>query len=171
MTPVISINLLNFNIFEKVENFHTLFLLQEKDLNLILTDHLSIHYIELLKLHAVHSTLEKFLYWIKYEGKGNKMLETLIKEDEVLSKAHKQYEKFSSDDEMRDLYLRREMYVRDKLSAIEYAEKKGIEKGIENAAVKLLSEGISVELISNVTGMSADSIEKLKKHGASAELN
>ncbi len=181
LTPVISINLLNFILLEKIEHFHTLFVLQEKDLHLTLTDHLSIHYIELPKLHAVHSTLEKFLYFIKYESKGDSMLDTLIKEDTILQKAHEQYEKFCSDEQLRDLYLRREMYQRDKLSAIEYAEQRGIEKGIEQGieqgiekgiekgmrekalldARKMRLSGLALELISDITGLSVEEIKSL----------
>ncbi|HBD94056.1 MAG TPA: hypothetical protein DDY71_11075 [Spirochaetia bacterium] len=126
----------------------------------------TIYYIELPKLHAVHSTLEKFLYWIKFEGKEDAILTTLIKEDEVLGIAHKQNEKFSSDDTMRDLYLQREMYIRDKLSAIEYAEKQGELKGkIEGkieVARKLLSQNLSIELVADVTGLSVEELQSLK---------
>ena len=53
------------------------------------------------------------------------------------------------------------------MTTAEVLEKKGIEKGIEKGklqdAEKMLKEGLSVELIARVTGLSADKIRSLQK--------
>jgi len=162
LKPVISINMLNFTLFESIKEFHSLFILKEKDIDVILTDHLSLHFIELPKLHQIHSTLEKFLYFIKNEGKEDAVLATLIGEDILLNKAHNQYKKFTSDEEMRDLYLRREIFLRDKLSAIEDAREKGIKEGKLEDARKMLSHNLTIELITDVTGLTIDEVKSLK---------
>lgn len=170
LKSVICINILEFNIFDNT-NFFNSFLLKEKTSNQILTDHLIINFIELKKLDKINNKneLQEFLYFLKYEGKENKMLDTLIKENGTIGKAHKEYEKFTSDEKLRDLYNSRLKYERDKNSLLYEAEKKGkiegkidgkIEGKIEDA--KMMKEnGIDIKLISKITGLKINEIELL----------
>ena len=45
---------------------------------------------------------------------------------------------------------------------VDFAEEKGMEKGIRQTAQRLLAAGASVELIQTATGLSAEEIEALK---------
>ena len=93
------------------------------------------------------------------------MLETLIKEDIVIKKAHNKYKKFTDDDKMRELYDSRIKYERDKKSLIEEAELKGIEKGIEKEKIetarKMKILGLSSDIISKSTGLNVKEIQNL----------
>uniref|UniRef100_UPI002635FFE9 Rpn family recombination-promoting nuclease/putative transposase n=1 Tax=uncultured Brachyspira sp. TaxID=221953 RepID=UPI002635FFE9 len=51
LTPVISINLLNFNLDKKTKNIHSCYMLYEINNKKLLTDHLQIHIIELKKFN------------------------------------------------------------------------------------------------------------------------
>ncbi|ELV05804.1 hypothetical protein H263_08047 [Brachyspira hampsonii 30599] len=52
LTPVISINLLNFNL-DKTKNIHSCYMLYEMNNKKLLTDHLQIHIIELKKFKKI----------------------------------------------------------------------------------------------------------------------
>ena len=50
LTPVISINLLNFNLSKKNDNVHSCYMIYDTKSRRLLTDHLQIHMIELKKI-------------------------------------------------------------------------------------------------------------------------
>ncbi len=51
---------------------------------------------------------------------------------------------------------------RDIKNYISYAERKGREEGLLEAAKKMLAEGLSVEIVAKCTGLSEEQIEDLK---------
>ena len=77
LTPVISINLLNFNLSKKNDNFHSCYMIYDTKNKNLLTDHLQIHMIELKKFkfgvygnmpaEAPDNNLSKDLnYWLGF---------------------------------------------------------------------------------------------------------
>ncbi|WP_244943919.1 Rpn family recombination-promoting nuclease/putative transposase [Siminovitchia fortis] len=54
LRPVIAINILNFNLFEQTDRFHTTFHLYEDEEKFMLTDIMEFHFIEMPKL--IHET-------------------------------------------------------------------------------------------------------------------
>ena len=176
LKPVICINILNMELFDNDRYFNT-FLLKEQTTNQILTDHIVLNFIELPKFNGIdkNSNLEKFIYFLKNEGGDSKMLETLIKEDLIIKKAHNKYEKFTGDDKLRELYNSRIKYERDKLTLIDEAEmkgkkegkiegiKKGIKKGKIETAKMMLKKGYNIETIAELTGLNIDEIKTIIK--------
>jgi len=171
LKPVICINILDFELFDSVASYFNSFLLKELKTNEILTDHLSLNFIELPKLIEINKNneLDKLSYFLKKEGTEDSMLETLIKDDSILKKAHNQYERFTSDDKMRELYESHQMYVKDKNTLIEIAREEGELKGalkgkiegkIEDARL-MKQEKIDIKIISKITGLSIKEIEML----------
>ena len=53
LKPTICINILDFNVFNDIPDYFSCFLLKERKINKILTDHLMITYIELPKLTGI----------------------------------------------------------------------------------------------------------------------
>ncbi len=195
LRPVISINVLNFNLINESDHYHNLFCLtKDTDTSIILTDHLYIHFLELPKLieKTTLNHLEKWLYFLKYEG--NKDMSIIIKDDEVFRKAHNEYKKFTHNDRLRELYESRIEAERRYITDIEFAEEKGIkigeekgiiigeEKGIKigeekgiiigeekgkkereiEIAKKMLEQGLDIQTINKITGLSHREIEKIK---------
>ena len=73
--------------------------------------------------------------------------------------------KMSNDDTQRELYEMRAKTLRDKISALNEAERKGIQKGEKNKAIEiaksLINLGLDKEAISKSTGLDLGEIEKL----------
>ena len=73
--------------------------------------------------------------------------------------------KMSNDDTQRELYEMRAKTLRDKISALNEAERKGIKKGEKNKAIliakNLKKSGLDIKFISENTGLSIEEIEKL----------
>ena len=68
---------------------------------------------------------------------------------------------------MREVYESRVRQRRDHLSLLDSAREEGIEKGIKKKAIedakKMLSKGFSVEDIADITGLSLEEVNQLKK--------
>ena len=140
------INVLDFLIFPNLkERFHTSFWpCERKDSQLVLTDHLLIHYLELPKLnndeHRCKLEESKLLHWLYYlRSEGNeKETETMkiLLKDADIARAHKEFEKFNSDEQLRYAALSREKWVRDHNTRLVRAKREGIEQGIEQGLSK-----------------------------------
>ena len=81
--------------------------------------------------------------------------------------------RMSNDDTQRQIYEMRDKTLKDKISALNEAERKGIEKGIQKGIIegeknkaieiaKSLLDVLDVETISLKTGLSVDEINELK---------
>ena len=170
LQPVICINLINFTLFQDISGYHTLFLLREKDdPRKVLTDHLQIHFVELPKNKSqdLDTRLQKWIEYFKNEGEDNEIMNTLLKDDPIFRKVHNRYEQFTADDKLRDIYEARLKRERDDASILEGAVRKareeGIEKGVAITIKKMLMKGIPVEEIMNITDLSSEDIEGIRK--------
>lgn len=170
LKPAICINILDFILFEEIDYLHTCFLLrEEKDPEYILTDHLEIHFLEINKMQD-KTLKEKLLHWINYfknEGKEEANMTILIKDDPDINKAHQVYKHFTEDDKMRELYESREKWLKDYNTRLYTAKQEGIKEGIKEdkleTAKKMLQKGFDVKIISEITELSIEEINKLKK--------
>ncbi|WP_236847278.1 Rpn family recombination-promoting nuclease/putative transposase, partial [Brachyspira catarrhinii] len=83
LKPVISINLIDYILFDKTDNrMHTCYLLKEKNTNKILTDHIQLHYVEIPKFDKNSNVKSELKNWILFL-KSNKEedMSQLLKED------------------------------------------------------------------------------------------
>ena len=131
------------------------------------TKDLEMHFIELPKFRKkdpdMSNKLEQWLCLICDEEDKIKMAES---KNEEIEKAKKELEKLAMNPEDRELYELRLKAIRDEMN-IRYsgyidgkAEGKN-ERNIE-IAKNMLKENIDIELISKVTGLNPEEIEKLK---------
>ncbi|MBF0376127.1 MAG: PD-(D/E)XK nuclease family transposase [Desulfamplus sp.] len=145
--PVISINILEFEMFSQFEKYHSTFVLMDKQLSdFILTDHLAIHFLELPKVrnffkqkgHRIEKELEKWLYYLNKEGKieEDKFMEILLKEDNIFRKAHEKYVEFTQDEEMLEAYESHIKWLIDYNSRVSSAREEGIMIGKEEGLQK-----------------------------------
>ncbi len=165
LKPTISINLLNFNLIES-DKVHSCFGIYEKNNpELMLTKHLLIHFIELpkfIKESKFNNDFENWLAFFKYEGKREDIMQVVVDDSEIFTKAHNRFTNFTKNDELVELYEARQKWQMDRDTAIGYAEMKGIEKGIEETAVKMLNEGFDEKIIAKITGLSKEAVLELK---------
>ena len=175
LTPVISINLLNFNLNKKNNNVHSCYMIYDTKSKRLLTDHLQIHMIELKKFKfgvcpplAKDNNLSKDLnYWLGFFTTKNmeEYMSEIVKEKPIMEEAHKRYNNFIRSRLMMSEYEKKELYQYDKQISLKDERLKGIKKGIkENSyaiAKNLKKSGLDIKFISENTGLTIEEIEKL----------
>lgn len=173
----ICINILNFK-YLKTRKFHSGYRLKEIYSNEELTDVGEIHFIEIPKLEEGTDEKDILVAWVEFlkdpESEKVRSLEMSIEE---IRQAKDELIRMSNDDTQRQIYEMRAKTLKDKVSALNEAERKGIKKGLEEGKKKGLEEGkkekaieiakslldvLDVETISLKTGLTIDEINKLK---------
>ena len=145
----------------------------------LLTDHLQIHIIELKKFR--YNLLKPDLNcWLKFFTiKDNKeaVMSELVKEKPIMEEVQKRYNNFIKDRLMMNEYDKREAYLYGNQIMLEEERRLGIEEGIEQGIEKGIEQGekmkaismaktmkersMDINLISELTGLSIEEIEKL----------
>ena len=165
-----------FNIFNW-KKFHSKGLLKENELNEVMTDKLELHFLELPKLienkKEENKRLRQWLEFICNKRKGE--IEMAVRENEKIAKASQEWEYLRGDEAVKRMAFLKEKWERDWNSGMHSAEEAGIEKGMKKGikkgkreekkeiAIKMIHEKIDEEIISKVTNLSLDEIEKLKE--------
>ena len=165
----ICINILNFK-YLKTRMFHSVYRMKEIHTNEELSDIEEIHFIEIPKLEDGSDEKDMLVAWIEFlknpESEKVRSLEMSV--DEIRD-AKDELIKMSNDDTQRELYEMRAKTLRDKISALNEAERKGIKKGREegekNKAIEiaksLIDLGLDKESIAKSTGLDLWEVEKL----------
>lgn len=172
----VCINILNFKYLDN-DRYHNSYRLKEVTTNEELTNLQEIHFIELLKFNEIGNkkeiediekmdSLERWLeFLIEPESNTVRQLEL---SDEAIKQAKTELYRLSMDSKEREMYYMREKAIYDEISALENAEKKGLEKGIEQGkkevAKSLLLANIEIEVISKSTGLTKEEIIKIKEN-------
>ena len=173
LTPIISINLLNFNL-DKSKNIHSCYMLYEMNNKKLLTDHLQIHIIELKKFKK--NILTKDLNcWLKIFTSKNleASMSEIVKEKPIMEEVQKKYNNFVKSKLMMMEYEKKEAYLygnqimldEERRLGMEEGIKKGIEQGKKeqqiSIAKSLKNAGIDIKIISENTGLSIEEIKNL----------
>ena len=164
LTPVISINLLNFNLNKNDKNVHSCYMIYDTKSERLLTDHLQIHIIELKKFKFKDNDLKKDLnYWLGFFT--NKDMEAymseIVKEKPIMEEAHKRYNNFIRSRLMMSEYEKKEIYQYDKQITLEEKRREGRREGQISIAKSMKKDGADINLISKYTGLTIKEIEKL----------
>ncbi|TXJ36717.1 Rpn family recombination-promoting nuclease/putative transposase [Brachyspira aalborgi] len=168
LTPVISINLLNFNLNKNDKNVHSCYMIYDTKNARLLTDHLQIHIIELKKFKFKDNDLKKDLnYWLGFFTTKDmeEYMSEIVKEKPIMEEAHKRYNNFIRSRLMMSEYEKKEIYQYDKQIMLKDERLKGIKQGIKDEkysiAKSLKNSGLDNKFISEHTGLSIEEIEKL----------
>ena len=179
LTPVISINLLNFNLTKKdnakggqTPNVHSCYMIYDTKNARLLTDHLQIHMIELKKFKFKDNNLPKDLNcWLGFFTTNNmeKYMSEIVKEKPIMEEAHKRYNNFIRSRLMMSEYDKKELYQYDKKIALADERRigrregklEGLKEGQISMAIAMKKDGADINLISKYTGLSIEEIEKL----------
>jgi predicted transposase/invertase (TIGR01784 family) len=173
LKPVIFIGVLDFTLFPEIPRSHLWFLLREEhDRELVLTDHHVMHFLQIPyhDKNVIDSELKKWLTFLRYEGTPEEKAEMkILLTDEDINTAHKVYEDFTQDPDLREQYRAHQKWKRDQLWRLKNAERRGRDKQSRITAVKMIEEGMDNELISRVTEFSVEEIEKLRENPSSLQ--
>ena len=180
LTPVISINLLNFNLNKVNKNVHSCYMIYDTKSEKLLTDHLQIHIIELKKFKFKDNDLKKDLnYWLGFFTTNNMeaYMSEIVKEKPIMEEAHKRYNNFIRSRLMMSEYEKKELYQYDKQITLEEKRREGIKEGKAEGikegikkgrlaeqismAKSMKKENIDIETIKRITGLTIKEIEKL----------
>ena len=165
---------INIEIQVKNDNFHNTYRLKEINTNEELTDTIELHFIEIPKLRKLNDTEEisdMLEAWIAFiQSPDSELVEKLEMSKEEIKEAKSELLRMSADSKDRFMYEKRKESILEKVSLIESAEQKGIEKGLREGANKkaieiaknLILNGLENELIKNSTGLDIDAINELR---------
>ena len=187
LTPVISINLLNFNLNKndnakgrQKPNVHSCYMIYDTKNARLLTDHLQIHIIELKKFKFKDNDLKKDLnYWLGFFT--NKDMEAymseIVKEKPIMEEAHKRYNNFIRSRLMMSEYEKKELYQYDKQISLEDKRREGIKEGMKKGKLEgIKNEKYSIAKtlkqmnmddasISKATGLTIEEIQNISAYG------
>ena len=144
LCPVISIHLLNFNLFDSHSDIHSIYRLHDTAHSLNLSEDLQLHFLELPKLRSVKAT-SKLLKWMRFfkdADRGDEYMKPIIQDDPELEEAYEEYKKFMTIEEFKDYARRREAFLRDQASREHTAKEEGREEGREEAKEETRVENI-----------------------------
>ncbi|WP_157152036.1 Rpn family recombination-promoting nuclease/putative transposase [Brachyspira sp. SAP_772] len=172
LLPVISINILDFVLFDGIEDCYSCYILKELKHNKILTDHCQFHFLELPKFNHDKQLNKDLNSWYKFFIGGERM-SNLIKENTIFDEVDKKCKSFISENPLLDVYKIKEAEEYFQRETLHRELEKGIEKGIEKGreegkkystliiAKSMKEDGADFQLISKYTGLSVEEIERL----------
>ncbi|MBM7649383.1 putative transposase/invertase (TIGR01784 family) [Bacillus ectoiniformans] len=190
LQPVIAINILNFNLIDQTERFHTSFHLYEDTEHFKLTDVMEFHFLEMPKLlrdwkqnklDPWNDILARWLLLLGMVDHRNgevyediyKELEEIAMKDEKLKNAFQGWDLLSATHEEVLAYEARVKQVLDEEAArieAELREKEAREEGREegreeekrSVIKRMLKQGLEVEQIALIVEVSKEDVEKIK---------
>ena len=155
----IIISIINFRLFD-CEEYHSLFQALEVTRHTLLSDKMGFHFFELPKLPADISKDNMLLLWLSlFKAETEEELEKIKSmEVPVMSQAINAYYTITASSEFREKERLRAKARHDEAQALHKAERNA-KIGI---ARNMIAEGEPIEKIMKYTGLTKESIEKLK---------
>ena len=153
------------NVKKDDRYFHKYNFRDEQD-NSLFTDLLEVDLLELKKLPKNDDGTHLW-DWLKFiKTTDEEEMEMLAQENPEIEKAYEALQDLSKDEVMRHEAQQREMFLQNELAINEENFEKGMEKGVDKRNIEiaksLLGAGMDIEFIAKHTGLSPESIEKLK---------
>ena len=168
LTPVISINILNFNLDDS-DNIHSCYMIYDTVNQRLLTDHLQIHIIEVkkFKCNSLKPDLDCWLKFFTMKENDNKeaIMSEIVKEKPIMEEVQRRYNNFIKDRLMMNEYDKRQAYLYGNQIMLEEERRLGIEEGKKEQQIyiarNLKKSGIDIKIISENTGLSIEEVENL----------
>ena len=162
---VITINIVNFDMF-KEGPYHEKIELRREYKNILLTNKLEIHFIQLSKFlkEGQEEKDKKMWQWLTFIcDKNRKEVERVMKENKEIEKANEELEYLTGDDAVRRIAFLREKAERDYISNMSGAREEGAKKAKIEIAKAMLAEGMEKEKIIKITGLTEEEMEEIIK--------
>ncbi|REB08872.1 Rpn family recombination-promoting nuclease/putative transposase [Sporosarcina sp. BI001-red] len=183
LRPVIAINLLNFNMFDQTEQFHTTYHLYEDKEKFKLTDLMEFHFIEMPKLiqawkeeklNPWDDVLARWLLLLGIVDQRNgkvyddifKELEEIAMNDETLRDAFQSWETLSGTPDEILAYQARLKLVLDEEAAVreaELREQDARQEEREETAKILLLDGFEIKQVVRISRLTEEQVLKIKE--------
>ncbi|MFD3449459.1 Rpn family recombination-promoting nuclease/putative transposase [Microbacteriaceae bacterium 4G12] len=177
----ITINLLNFVLFQEYDDFHMTEKLWNIQQQKVLSEDIEIHVVEIPKLmqqwreEKVNPWDDSFVRWLLLlpANEDEHLTQTLediaMNQDPILQKAINKWERLSQDSSFRKEYEAREKALIDEAAKFAHARKKGLEEGLhkgrEQGETKVIRDmyknEMPIEDIAKFTGLSTEEIRAI----------
>ena len=167
LNKAIAIGILDFNYFEEIKEYHTIWKMTEQNNKDKTLEEQEIHFIELPKfLKSKVDTNKKLDQWLLFIDYSRKELIKMAEEkNEMIKEAKEEYEYLTGEEDLQRIAFLKRKFELDYNTGMEDAEERGIEKGEKantiKIAKKMLEKKMDINLISEITGLSIKEIEKL----------
>ena len=163
LNPVISINILDFNLTENKDKPHSCYFIKEYDTNEILTNHFEMHFLELKKFNEKSKLYEPLADWFKFLNIKKNLEETmkvLVEKNPIMKEIYDKYNKFVKNDDLTEGYTEwEENYF--KMLTLSEERLQGMKERDYTIAKNMKSKNMDINLISEITGLSIEEIRKL----------
>ena len=166
LTPVISINLLNFNLDDN-NSIHSCYMIYDTNNKRLLTDHLQIHILELkkFKYDLLKPDLNCWLKFLTMKDNKEEIMSDIVKEKPIMEEVQRRYNNFIKNRLMMNEYDKRQAYLYGNQIMLEEERRLGREEGIKenqiSMAINMKNKNMDIELISELTGLSIEEIKNL----------
>lgn len=173
LAKTVCINILDFKYLRN-EKFHNAYRLKEIITNEELTDTMEIHFIEIPKLRKLDDSDEisdMLEAWVAFiQNPDSEIVGKLEMSRKEIKEAKSELVRMSGDSKERYMYEKRKESILEKVSLIESAEQKGIEKGKKEGAKEekifiaknAINNNLNDNTIQIITGLSLDEIKELR---------
>ena len=156
----ISIWITSYNVFDDGP-YHEIARLKRDYQDILLTNDLEFHYIQLPKFKKEKRDLSnKLQQWLLFIENTNMEAIRMI-DNKYVKKAEEELEYLTGDDAIRRLAYLREKGLRDELAAMAKARREGLAEGKKETAKKMLADKVDIETIIKYTGLTKEEIENL----------
>ncbi len=159
LTKCIAINIVNES-FKLTDKMHSIYKIMETAEHTPLDEVLEIHFLDLTKIpRKTQSELDRWLLFIKTDQQETR--DMLSQTSTELEKANTQVKEFYSIDEQRALYLAARYAESDRASLLGAARRKERRDEKIETAQRMKQKNFSSTVISEITGLSIQEIEKI----------
>ncbi len=148
LSQTICVNIINFNLFD-CEDYHSHFLLKEKERDEVMTDKLAIHFFELKKVvkFKKNKRMEDWLTLINAETEGDLMALQQSTSIPEIQKTIVILRELSADEKIREEARRREKRLHDEATALNFAKREGETAAFTTVIETMRKNGFTEEQI------------------------
>lgn len=168
LKSIISINILNYILFDDINKYHTIWKYREDEhLNHLPLNGDEIHFIELPKFRKTIPNFEnKCEQWFAYIDDSNpSWVKEVMSRNKTIVTAKKLKDDFVSDKSNQALIDAYEIWCMDQNTRIKHAKEDGIFEGKTEKALEIaknmIRENINIDVIVKTTGLSKNDILKI----------
>ena len=127
---------------------------------------MEVHFIEIPKLENSSDEKDMLVAWTEFlKDPESEIVRDLELSIDEIRQAKDELIRMSNDKKQRELYDMRANSLRDKISELNAAKKKGREEGIKEGKIEIVrnmkKSGLDIESIAKLTGLSIDEIESI----------
>ena len=169
LKKVIVIFITNFDVFPKLKEYHTRWLMTEQNNKEEHFEEMELHFIEMPKFLSTKydkkRKIDQWLLFLKYSHK--EMMKEIMEENENIKEAKEELDKLQQDEHLQYLAWLRQKYVLEtntmRNEGIRIGKAEGIKENQKEIVKKMLRKGLEINLIEEITGLNKEEIEKIRK--------